>query len=208
MTERTIVIVGGGLAGATAATTLRERGYDGRIVLRGCGIAPSVHPPAAVEGVPERGRPRRRVRASRAVVRGQRRRAAARDDGQRRSTPAPTRSSSRREAASRTSSLLLATGASPRRLTGPGSDLDGVHTLRTLDDSDALRAELSGGRQARRDRRVRAGSGSRSRRRRACTATRSRSSATAPSRSQRALGRRARVGLRAAPSRARRRVPA
>jgi NADPH-dependent 2,4-dienoyl-CoA reductase/sulfur reductase-like enzyme len=37
--------------------------------------------------------------------------------------------------------LVIATGASPRRL--PGTDhLDGVHTLRTLDDCLAIRAEL------------------------------------------------------------------
>jgi 3-phenylpropionate/trans-cinnamate dioxygenase ferredoxin reductase subunit len=40
--------------------------------------------------------------------------------------------------------LLLATGASPRSLPVPGADADGVYLLRTLDDSDALRALLAG----------------------------------------------------------------
>jgi 3-phenylpropionate/trans-cinnamate dioxygenase ferredoxin reductase component len=39
--------------------------------------------------------------------------------------------------------LLLSTGASPRRLPVPGADAEGVHQLRTLDDSDVLRDVLA-----------------------------------------------------------------
>jgi 3-phenylpropionate/trans-cinnamate dioxygenase ferredoxin reductase component len=38
--------------------------------------------------------------------------------------------------------LLLATGSSPRRLSLPGADLDGVLSLRTIEDSDRLRDAL------------------------------------------------------------------
>lgn len=39
--------------------------------------------------------------------------------------------------------LLIVTGATPRRLPLPGADLDGVHMLRTLHDSDRIREAAS-----------------------------------------------------------------
>ena len=44
--------------------------------------------------------------------------------------------------------LLLATGGRPRRLSLPGVDLDGIYYLRTLEDSDALRAAMVNARRA------------------------------------------------------------
>jgi NADPH-dependent 2,4-dienoyl-CoA reductase/sulfur reductase-like enzyme len=43
--------------------------------------------------------------------------------------------------------LLITTGASPRRLNIPGADLDGVRYLRTVGDSERLKAALRGGGQ-------------------------------------------------------------
>jgi 3-phenylpropionate/trans-cinnamate dioxygenase ferredoxin reductase subunit len=44
--------------------------------------------------------------------------------------------------------LLIATGATPRQLTVPGADLDGVYALRTLRDSQAIRAAALASEQA------------------------------------------------------------
>jgi 3-phenylpropionate/trans-cinnamate dioxygenase ferredoxin reductase subunit len=41
--------------------------------------------------------------------------------------------------------LLIATGAEPRRIPVAGADLDGVHVLRTVEDSDTLRGVIEGG---------------------------------------------------------------
>src|SRR6185503_2012549 len=43
--------------------------------------------------------------------------------------------------------LVIATGAAPRSLPVPGAGLDGVRTLRTLDDSLALREDASSARR-------------------------------------------------------------
>src|SRR5436309_6374239 len=44
--------------------------------------------------------------------------------------------------------LLIATGATPRRLEVPGAELEGVHALRTLRDSQAIRAAALSAEQA------------------------------------------------------------
>lgn len=44
--------------------------------------------------------------------------------------------------------MLLATGGRVRKLSLPGSDLSGVFYLRTLDDSDSIKAALAGSRRA------------------------------------------------------------
>src|SRR5919197_391645 len=142
----TFVIVGAGMAGGKAAETLREEGFDGRVVLLGAGRARRDGPPPLSKDY-LRGEAERtgvylqeeegwyaehdvELRTSTAVasldVSG---RAVVLDGGERVEYDA----------------LLLTTGAEPKRLPIAGADLAGVHLLRTFEDSDALRAVLDAG---------------------------------------------------------------
>ena len=141
----THVIVGAGLAGAKAAETLREQGFDGRVVLVGA------EPEAPYERPP----------LSKAYLRGEASREEARVhppgfyadrdielltgtavEAVDLSARAVELSGGARIPFDR---LLLATGSEPRPLPVPGADLDGVHLLRDLADADALAARLAGG---------------------------------------------------------------
>ena len=137
--DRTHVIVGASLTGARAAATLREEGFEGRVVLVGA----------------ETERPYERPPLSKDYLRGEagRDRLYVHDEdfyGEqqielRLGRSAETLDTARRELELeggerlRYDRLLLATGAEPRRLSIPGSDLEGVLYLRSVEDSDALR---------------------------------------------------------------------
>ena len=141
----TFVIVGAGLAGAKAAETLREEGFDGRVVLLGA----------------EPHRPYERPPLSKDYLRGEAERDAAfvHEEGFYAEKDIELRTSTRRRAVDLDareveleggerigfSKLLLAPGAEPRVLPLPGADLDGVHYLRTFEDSDTLRAAIERG---------------------------------------------------------------
>ncbi len=140
--RRTFVIVGAGFAGARAAATLRTEGFDGRILLLG----------------DEPVRPYDRVTLSKHYLYGKpglhalyvhdEAFYAANDIDLRLSTPVVSVDVGARQvelaSGERTGydALLLTTGCEPRRWSGPGSGLDGVHYLRTLADADHLRTAL------------------------------------------------------------------
>jgi 3-phenylpropionate/trans-cinnamate dioxygenase ferredoxin reductase component len=142
---RTHVIVGAGLAGAKAAEALREEGFDGSIVL--VGDEPEL--------------PYERPPLSKDYLRGESPREKARvypDDFYSangidlRTSIAVTRiDTAANEVVLSTGDrvgydrLLLAMGAEPRRLSVPGSELDGVHYLRDLSDADRIAARLNAG---------------------------------------------------------------
>jgi 3-phenylpropionate/trans-cinnamate dioxygenase ferredoxin reductase component len=138
-TQPSFIIVGGGLAGALAAETLREEGFDGRITLLG----------------EEPHRPYERPPLSKDYLQGK----ADRDSIF--AHPAPGYADHAVELrlgtavtsldpAARTvttasgvqlgyDKLLLTTGSTPRRLSVPGADLDGVRYLRSVDDSERIK---------------------------------------------------------------------
>ena len=145
MSSKTFVIVGASLAGAKAAGELRERGFDGRVVVVGA----------------ERERPYERPPLTKDYLRGESERAKAyvhEEDFYARQE-IELRLGEAAEALDLDAStvtlaggeqlaydsLLLTTGAEPRRLVVPGAELDGVYYLRTLDDCDALRERLAAG---------------------------------------------------------------
>ncbi len=143
--DRTFVIVGASLAGAKAAETLREEGFDGRLVLVGAeGERPYERPPLSKDYLRgEVGREKVYVhpdgfyaehdielRLGRTV------------DAVDTSGGELELDGGERLAYDR---LLLTMGAEPRRLSIPGAELEGVLYLRSVQDSDALRARLDRG---------------------------------------------------------------
>jgi NADPH-dependent 2,4-dienoyl-CoA reductase/sulfur reductase-like enzyme len=139
------VIVGASLAGAKAAETLREEGFDGTVVLIGS----------------ENDRPYERPPLSKSYLLGKDPRDsifvhpeswyADHDVDLRLGTTVVSidRQAHRVELAGGGQvpydRLLISTGASPRRLDIPGGELDGVRYLRTVADSERLSAALRGG---------------------------------------------------------------
>ncbi|AER56517.1 biphenyl 2,3-dioxygenase ferredoxin reductase subunit (BphA4) [Pseudoxanthomonas spadix BD-a59] len=139
-----ISIIGAGLAGATAARALRAQGYTGRLHLVGD------EPRHAYD----------RTTLSKAVLKGEQPEPPAILDASWYASADVDLQLGRRvsglDVANREiqfesgaslayDRLLLATGARPRRVAIPGCDLAGIHTLRDLADSEALRRALRPG---------------------------------------------------------------
>ncbi|MFH8769749.1 NAD(P)/FAD-dependent oxidoreductase [Streptomyces sp. NPDC085866] len=139
---RTVAVVGASLAGLSAARSLRQRGYDGRLVVIGDEPhRPYDRPPLSKEFL--------------AGAVGEADLALERDDEELRAewvlgvratgldrTERAIRLADGREI--RADGVVIATGAAARTL--PGTEgLAGVHVLRTVDDARALRDDLARG---------------------------------------------------------------
>jgi 3-phenylpropionate/trans-cinnamate dioxygenase ferredoxin reductase subunit len=138
-----LIIVGGGMAGAIAAQTLREEGFDGSITL--FGQEPNVpyeRPPLSKDYLqgnaerdsifvhPESWYAEHDVELSLG-------------DAVTSLDPAARTVTTSTGTQLRYDKLLLATGSTPRRLSVPGADLSGVYYLRNVEDSDLIKIEFS-----------------------------------------------------------------
>ncbi|WP_329120857.1 NAD(P)/FAD-dependent oxidoreductase [Streptomyces sp. NBC_01353] len=141
--DQTFVIVGGGLAGAKAAETLRSEGFTGRVILIGDERDhPYERPPLSkgyLTGKEERDsvfvhEPAWYARAEVELHLGQPVTVIDREARTVRLGDGTT---------IRYDRLLLATGSEPRRLDIPGTGLAGVHHLRRLAHADRLRHVLA-----------------------------------------------------------------
>lgn len=140
-----IVIVGAGLAGAKAAQTLRDEGYDGGILLLG---REPVHPyerPPLSKGLLLGSTPRDEIfvnplqwYADHAVELRMSVNVVELDASARRLTLSDGSTVDYDK-------LLIATGSTPRSLPVAGASLDGVLSLRTLEDSDRISASIQTG---------------------------------------------------------------
>ncbi|MET9519059.1 FAD-dependent oxidoreductase [Streptomyces sp. NPDC002994] len=141
--DLTFVIIGGGLAGAKAAETLRSEGFTGRVILIGDERDhPYERPPLSkgfLAGKEERDsvfvhEPGWYAQADIELHLGQ---AVVYLDRETRTVGLGDGTAVRYD------KLLLATGAEPRRLDIPGTGLAGVHHLRRLAHSERLRGVLA-----------------------------------------------------------------
>ena len=139
MTSRTFAIIGASLTGATAAATLRDEGFDGRIVLVGAEERLPYERPGLSKGFlrgeedaddllvrPEAWYDEHGIDLRLGVT-------ADRLDPDARSRELSDGSSVGFDSA------LIATGARNRRIPLPGIDLDGVLDLRTVSDAETIR---------------------------------------------------------------------
>ncbi|OOP60072.1 FAD-dependent oxidoreductase [Arthrobacter sp. SRS-W-1-2016] len=140
-----ILIAGGGLAGATAAKTLRSEGFQGRItVVCAENELPYLRPPLSKEFLLGKA-DEDSVPVLAAGWYGENDVELLLGEAVATADPAAHTVQLRSGAELKFSKLLIATGAQPRRIPLLASNLAGVMTFRTFNDSRRLKEELSGG---------------------------------------------------------------
>ena len=144
----TIAIVGASLAGSSAAATLREEGFDGRVVLIGAEPQPPYDRPPLSKNYLRGGMPFEKTLLRPLEFYRERNiemrlgTTVTRVEPEKRILVLP--GGERLEF----DQLLIATGGRNRRFPIPGLDLPGVHDLRTVADADRIREAIAGGGRA------------------------------------------------------------
>jgi NADPH-dependent 2,4-dienoyl-CoA reductase/sulfur reductase-like enzyme len=143
--RQTYVIVGASLAGAKAAETLRSAGFAGRVILIGAEAERPYERPPLSKGYLNGSDERETIFVHPAgwyEEHDVELRLGTRVTGLDVAAREITIEGDERVAYTK---LLLATGSTPRRLDLPGADLAGLHYLRSVADSEALREAVSAG---------------------------------------------------------------
>jgi len=138
------LLVGGGLAAANCARWLRESGADGSIVLVGREPDLPYNRPPCSKGYLQ-GKESRNDTLFRAAdwYEEQRIEVLTRASAMKLDLTARTVTLSNRQELG-FEQALIATGANVKRLNVPGAELEGIHYLRTLGNSDTIRADAAG----------------------------------------------------------------
>jgi 3-phenylpropionate/trans-cinnamate dioxygenase ferredoxin reductase subunit len=146
--SRTFLVVGAGQAGGWCARTLRSEGFEGRVVLIGEeAYAPYERPPLSKQALTGEAT----VESAYLWPPG------SWDEigvelrlGWRVESIAPDRHTATISGGETIAwdRLMIATGSRPRMLEAPGAELAGIHTIRTIPDTEAIRAQVAPGRTA------------------------------------------------------------
>lgn len=148
MPRETALIVGASLAGGRAAETLRQEGYEGRIILLGAEIQRPYDRPPLSKGVL-----RGEIAEEEIYLRPAEYYAEQEIELRLGTTATALRPAQRTVTMASGESLaydklLITTGVAVRPLAVPGANLGGVHYLRTLEDARAIRAAATGASRA------------------------------------------------------------
>jgi len=141
--QQTFVIVGAGLAGAKAVEALRANGFSGKVILIGDEAERPYDRPPLSKGFLQGSTEREKIYIHPAQWHLEH------DIDLRLGTQVTEINRAAHEVSTARAEklgydkLLVTTGSTPRRLTVPGADLDGVHYLRRVADSEALQAAFA-----------------------------------------------------------------
>ncbi len=138
----TLLIVGGGLAGAKAAEGAREGGFEGRIVLVGEEAREPYERPPLSKDILRAEKPSDSSRVHESGYYAEHSIELVTGDAVTALDPGARQAQLASGASVSFDAAVLAMGAAPRSLTVPGADLDGVHYLRTVEDSVRLQQAI------------------------------------------------------------------